>query len=136
MDYLYYLLHPCITAHTCIYCSLNRYKLVNSWLHCDRTRDEYPYCIKWRTLNRRTWYMEHGLSLKVFIFFHFEVNIFQILKVATNETSTLHKTTCTRIVIENYDNNYQQYNRHGFRWRFLSWPTRLNRLAINAISCF
>ena len=28
------------------------------------------------------------------------------------------------------------FNRHDFRWQFLSWPTRLDRLAIHAIACF
>ena len=45
---------------------------------------------------------------------NFEVNIFQILKVATNETSTLHLTMCTWNVLEIYNNNDQQFNRHDF----------------------
>jgi len=41
--------------------------------------------------------------------------VFKNLKVVTNETSTLHKTICTRIALENYNNNDQQFNRHDFR---------------------
>ena len=37
-----------------------------------------------------------------------------ILKVATNETSTLHLTICTWIELENYYNNDQQFNSHDF----------------------
>ena len=59
---------------------------------------------------------------------------FQILKVATNETFTLHSAICTWISLEIYNNNDQQFNRHGFRWQ--SWPTRLDRFAIYAIPCF
>ena len=40
---------------------------------------------------------------------------FQILKVATNETFTLHSAICTWIALEIYNNNDQQFNRHGFR---------------------
>ena len=35
-----------------------------------------------------------------------------ILKVATNETSTLHLTSCTLVELENYNNNDQQFNSH------------------------
>jgi len=45
---------------------------------------------------------------------NFEVKCFQILKVATNETttSTLYETICTRTALENYYmyNNDQQFN--------------------------
>ena len=48
-----------------------------------------------------------------------------MLKVATNTT---------RIALENYNNNDQQFNRHDFRWHFLSWPMRLvDRCTIKAI---
>ena len=40
--------------------------------------------------------------------------MFQILKVATNEPSTLHLTICTWIALENYNNNDQQVNRQFF----------------------
>jgi len=36
---------------------------------------------------------------------NFEVNIIQILKVATSETTTLHLTICTWIALEIYNNN-------------------------------
>ena len=49
---------------------------------------------------------------------NFEVNIFQFFKVATNETSTLHLTICTRIALETYNNNEQQFNRHDFLKKF------------------
>ena len=49
---------------------------------------------------------------------NFEVNIFQILQVATNETSTLYLTICTWKVLEIYNNNDQQFNRHDFLIRF------------------
>ena len=29
----------------------------------------------------------------------------------------------------------QRFNRHDFRRQFLTWPTRLERLTINAIAC-
>ena len=29
-----------------------------------------------------------------------------------------------------------QFNRHDYRWQFLFWPPRLDRLTLNAISCF
>ena len=45
---------------------------------------------------------------------NFEVKCFQILKVATNETTTgtLYETICTRTALENYYmyNNDQQFN--------------------------
>jgi len=44
----------------------------------------------------------------------------QILKVATNETTTLHLTICTWIALEIYNNNDQQFNRHDFLRQFLS----------------
>jgi len=44
---------------------------------------------------------------------NFELNI---LKVATNETSTLHLTICPRITLELYNNNDQQFNRHRHYW--------------------
>jgi len=34
-----------------------------------------------------------------------EINIFQILKVATNETTTFHQTLYSRIALEKYTNN-------------------------------
>ena len=43
---------------------------------------------------------------------NFEVNIFQTLKVTTNESTTLHKTICTPLALEVYDNNDQKFNRH------------------------
>ena len=36
----------------------------------------------------------------------------KFLNVVTNEISTLHLTICTWIVLENYNNNDQQLNRH------------------------
>ena len=49
---------------------------------------------------------------------NFEVNICQILKVAINETSTLHQTICTWIALGN-DNYYDhQVNRHDFLINF------------------
>ena len=45
---------------------------------------------------------------------NFEVNFFQILKVTTNETTTLYKTICTKIVLAHYNNNDQQFNRNDF----------------------
>jgi len=48
--------------------------------------------------------MEKKCSLKGFGF-NFEVNIFQILKLATNETSTLHQTICTWKALEIYNYN-------------------------------
>jgi len=39
--------------------------------------------------------------------------MFQNVKVATNETSTLHWTISTRMVVENYNNNDQKFNRQG-----------------------
>ena len=46
---------------------------------------------------------------------NFEVNIFPILNVATNKTTTLHLTICTRIALENYNSNDQQFNTHDFQ---------------------
>jgi len=49
---------------------------------------------------------------------------FQIIKVDRNETTlTLHLLVCTRIALEHYNNSDQQWNRHDYRWHFLSWPT-------------
>jgi len=47
--------------------------------------------------------------------FNIEVTIFQILKVAIKETTTLPLTICIRIGLEHYNNSDQQINRHGFR---------------------
>ena len=49
---------------------------------------------------------------------NFEVNIFEILKVATNETSTLHQATCTWIAFGIYNNDDQQFNRPDFVIKF------------------
>ena len=48
----------------------------------------------------------------------FKVNIFKNLKVATNETSSLHQTICTWMALEIYNNNNQQFNRHDFLIKF------------------
>ena len=45
----------------------------------------------------------------------FEVHSFQIVEVAANETTTLHKSICTRKALGHYNNNGQQFNRHDFR---------------------
>ena len=44
--------------------------------------------------------------------------VFLTLKVDTNKTTTLHQTICTWIALENYDNNDQQFNSHGFLIKF------------------
>ena len=41
------------------------------------------------------------------------MNVIKMLKVASNETFTMH-TICTWIVLEIFYNNDQQYNRHDF----------------------
>ena len=41
-----------------------------------------------------------------------------ILKAATNETTTLHLTICTTIVLENFNSNYQHFNKHDFLTKF------------------
>ena len=55
---------------------------------------------------------------------------FQIWKVATNETTTLHSTICTRIALENYNNTDHQFSKHDFQWQFLSLPKRQDRRVI------
>ena len=40
--------------------------------------------------------------------------MFKILKVAKNETTTLHQTIYTRIALVNYNYNDLQFNRHDF----------------------
>ena len=46
---------------------------------------------------------------------NFEVHSFQIVEVAANETTTLHKSIYTRKALGHYNNNGQQFNRHVFR---------------------
>ena len=48
---------------------------------------------------------------------NFEVKGF-ILKATTNETTTLHLTVCTTIVLENFNNNYHHFNKHDFLTKF------------------
>ena len=48
----------------------------------------------------------------------FEVNVCQILKVATNKTITLHSPICTRLALKLNNNNDQQFNRHDFLIKF------------------
>ena len=45
-------------------------------------------------------------------------DIFQKLKVVTNETSTLHLTMRTWMALEIYTNNDQQFDRHNFLIQF------------------
>jgi len=49
---------------------------------------------------------------------------FLILKVPTNETTTLHLTMSTRIVLINYNNNNQHLNKTRFSHKVQ--PTYLN----------
>jgi len=68
----------------------------------------YNYCICWLSLDGAI----EGCDS------NFEVNIFQFLKVATNETLTLHLTILTWIALEIYNNNDQRFNRHDFLIKF------------------
>ena len=52
------------------------------------------------------------ITLKVVILSIILRHFSQILKVATNETSTLNLTLSTWIALEIYSSNGQQYNRH------------------------
>ena len=58
--------------------------------------------------------------------------MFQILKVATNEPSTLHLTICTWIVLENYNNNDQQVNRHFI---FIYLKIRITTFNVQKLLC-
>ena len=46
---------------------------------------------------------------------NFAVFVLQMLKVATNETTTLHEIICTRLALDKYKNKEQQFNRHDVR---------------------
>ena len=62
---------------------------------------------------------------------NFEVNRFHFLKFATNETTTLHYTICTRIAHENYNNNDQQFKTDTiFDDSFYLGPRAVKRTAL------
>ena len=41
---------------------------------------------------------------------NYEVTLSKLLKVAPNETNILYSKICSRIELENYNNNDQQFN--------------------------
>ena len=79
-------------------------------------------------LNKYAYYISYKLKVVSLILWG---EIFKLLKLP--QIAQLYSI---KQYVQEKRKNYHPFDRHKCRYQFLSWPTRMNRLAINVSSCF